>query len=122
VSSSAKPAALVPLVDPADALTVGTHGTLITPHDPTKFRFNVGIRTLGDGATMTIERHNSSGAIVETLHKTYPSNYFTQDRFAVGADEALTFTISQGSAIVYGAGVDNSGQGLTFQIAWPSSD
>jgi hypothetical protein len=31
-------------------------------------------------------------------------------------------TAEQGSAIVYGAGVDNSGQGLTFQIAWPSSD
>jgi hypothetical protein len=71
---------------------------------------------------MTIERHDSSGAVVQTVQKTYPSNYFVQEPFAVGPDEALTFSIDQGSAIVYGAGVDNSGQGLTFQIAWPSSD
>src|SRR5437870_171429 len=34
-----------------------------------------------------------------------------------GPDGAMTFTIEQGSAIVYGAGVDNSGQGLTDRVA-----
>ena len=121
-ASAVKPSAQVPLVDPADALTVGKRGTLVSPHDPIKFRFNFGIRTLGDGATITIDRHNSSGAVLQTVHFVYPSNYFVQLPAAAGADESWTFSIEQGSAIVYGAAVDNSGQGLTFQIAWPSTD
>lgn len=127
-ASPGKPSAQVPLVDPADALTTGTRGTLITPHDPSTTRFNVGIRTLSEGVTLTIERHSTSGAVTKTVHKTYPADYFVQFSAsdflgaAAGADEALTFTVDQGSAIVYGVGVDNSGQGLTFQIAWPSTD
>jgi hypothetical protein len=46
-----------------------------------------------------------------------PTWHLTVRGIKVGPDEALTITIKRGSAIVYGAGVDNSGQGLTFQIA-----
>jgi hypothetical protein len=126
-ASASKPSAQVPLVAPADALSVGTRGTLITPRDA-GHRFNIGIRTLAEGATLTIERHNASGAVVQTVHRSYPPNYFVQIAASdllgapTGTDEALTFLIDAGSAIVYGAGVDNAGMGLTLQVAWPTTD
>jgi hypothetical protein len=84
------------------------------PPDPSKFRFNVGVRTLGDGASMAATLRSSSGAVDKTTTKTYPANFFEQatlDGFLGGAsvvgNETLTLRITAGEAIVYGATVDN---------------
>src|SRR6185436_9241251 len=53
-AASGMPSVQVPQVDPASALSAGSHGTLIAPADPVRTRFNIGIRTLGQGVGMTI--------------------------------------------------------------------
>lgn len=94
--------------------TSGATLLLNCPPDPSKFRFNVGVRSLADGASMTATLRNSGGAVVKTVTKTYPANFFEQkslDAFLGGAsvsgNETLTLQMTAGEAIVYGATVDN---------------
>ncbi|MEO8383519.1 MAG: ScyD/ScyE family protein [Acidobacteriota bacterium] len=114
--------AQVPLVDPADALWAGSIGSLITP-GTAGTRFNIGIRTLSEGVSLTIEQHDTNGAVVATVHRAVPANTFVQIPADVllgaapGPNQALTFTVDSGSAIVYGAGVDNDASGMTLQLA-----
>lgn len=113
----------IPAVDPADALTTGTRGTLITPSDPTQQRFNIGIRTLGGGATLAIHLHDSTGALVSTITRGFAPDYFLQFAFAellgraAGANQSVTFEVLSGSAIVYGSAVDNTSGTMSLQIA-----
>ena len=95
--------------------TSGATLLLTCPPDPSKFRFNVGVRSLADGASMTATLRSSSGAVVKTVTKTYSANYFEQktlDAFLGGAsvvgNETLTLQMTAGEAIVYGATVDNT--------------
>jgi hypothetical protein len=94
--------------------TSGATLLLTCPPDFSKFRFNVGVRTLADGAAMTATLRNSQGSVVKTVNKTYPPNYFVQtslDVFLGGAtvvgNESLTLQMTAGEAVVYGATVDN---------------
>jgi hypothetical protein len=94
--------------------TTGDTLRLICSPDPSKFRFNVGVRTLGNGASLTATLRSSSGAVVKTVTKTYPAIFFQQttlDAFLGGAtvvgNESLTLQMTAGEAIVYGATVDN---------------
>ena len=87
---------------------------LTCPPDPSRFRFNVGVRTLSDGASMTATLRNSAGAVVKTATKTYSANLFQQttlDAFVGGVslagNETLTLQITAGEAVVYGATADN---------------
>ena len=113
----------IPALDPADALTTGARGTLITPADPQKQRFNIGIRTLGSGAALRIRLHDQSGAVVSTVTRPFEANFFQQFSFAdlfsmaQGANQAITFEVLAGSAIVYGTAVDNSSGAMTLQLA-----
>lgn len=113
----------IPMVDPADALTAGAPGTLIAPSDPARQRFNIGIRTLGGGASLTIRLHDASGAAVTSVARALPANYFQQSSFAdlfdraQGANQSITFEVTSGSAIVYGAAVDNTSGAMSLQLA-----
>jgi hypothetical protein len=113
----------IPAVDPADALTAGTRGTLITPSDPTQQRFNIGIRTLGSGATLAIHLHDATGALLETVTRGFAPDYFLQLAFAdllgtsAGANQSVTFEVLSGSAIVYGSAVDNTSGTMSLQLA-----
>ena len=113
----------IPAVDPANALTLGTRGTLITPSDPTRQRFNIGIRTLGSGAVLTIRLHDATGDVVSTVTRPFGADFFQQFSYAElfggvqGANHAITFEVLAGSAIVYGAAVDNSSGAMSLQIA-----
>jgi hypothetical protein len=113
----------IPTVDPADALTAGTRGTLITPADPTQQRFNIGIRTLGSGATLAMHLHDTTGALLETVTRNFGPDYFLQLAFAdllgtsAGANQSVTFEVLSGSAIVYGSAVDNTSGTMSLQLA-----
>ncbi|HYR30208.1 MAG TPA: hypothetical protein VEU30_17205, partial [Thermoanaerobaculia bacterium] len=113
----------IPAVDPADALTAGMHGLLITPANPSQQRFNIGIRTLGRGADLTIRLHDASGNVIATVSRAFGADYFQQFTFAEllgatqGAGQAISIEVSSGSAIVYGAAVDNASGAMTLQIA-----
>ena len=114
-------------VRPAQALGTGDRGILIGPPDTTLFRFNVGVRTLSTGAQMTVIARDAAGAVLRTVTKSYPANYFQQLNVApflelgpaetFGPNTTLTIDVTSGSAIVYGATADNRTQDPSMQIA-----
>jgi hypothetical protein len=119
---------LIPAVDPAAAITSGMRGTLITPADPSRQRFNIGIRTLGGETQLVLRLRDSSGAVLSTTTRVFAANYFQQFRFGdlfgttLGASQSITIEASSGSAIVYGSAVDNSTGAMSLQLAAPAID
>jgi hypothetical protein len=106
-----------PLFDPSK-ITGGTGvsvtGVLITPPDTTRYRFNVGIRTIGGpvGVSITVKDHH--GNVVHTFSHTYASDSFNQvsvhdflGGFDPDPDDTILVTYSNGRAIIYGATTDN---------------
>jgi hypothetical protein len=111
-------------VTPPDALVAGERGFLIAPPDAALYRFNVGVRTLGAGATLTITARNTAGTVTRVLTRTYPPNYFEQrdsasflNGAAAAANESFAIQVVSGSAIVYGATVDNHTNDPSLQLA-----
>ena len=111
-------------VAPAEALVAGESGFLIAPPDSALYRFNVGVRTLVSGATLTITARNAAGTVTRTLTRTYLPHYFEQrdsasflNGAAVAANESITIQVVSGSAIVYGATVDNRTNDPSLQLA-----
>ena len=116
----------VPSVTDANVLVAGSRGLLVTPSDLSRFRFNVGVRTLSNGVTMSISVYDAIGAQLRTVNRTFPPNYFAQFAAsdllgaAIGANQSIVFSIDAGSVVVYGSSVANGGGGSTLQIAQPS--
>jgi hypothetical protein len=104
-------------------LTAGTAGVLIAPADPARFRFNMGVRTLSAGASLSIEVRSATGTLARVVPKTLPPNYFVQQSSSVflgaplGPGDSLTVRVTAGSAVVYGATVDNTTNDPSFQVA-----
>jgi uncharacterized protein YjdB len=107
----------------ADALQNGQTGVLIAPADQ-KFRLNVGVRTLEQGASMTLTVHDKDGTVVKTSSRTYLSTFFQQvgssvilDGYVLTGGETITIQITAGSAFVYGSTTDNTTQDPSVQFA-----
>lgn len=96
-----------------EVLARGVTGFLVTPRDPARTRFNIGVRTLYSGATIQVTLRDENGLIVRTASHTYTANYFVQTDAAsfvggpISGDQSIQITISSGSAIVYGSTTDN---------------
>jgi hypothetical protein len=107
-----------PLISPSDVTGgpgVSVTGVLVCPADLSRYRYNVGLRTLGAPVHVSVSVLDSSGAIVHTASHDYPANYFVQttvseflDGFSIGDAHSLRITFSGGGLIVYGATVDNT--------------
>ncbi|HEX7149841.1 MAG TPA: Calx-beta domain-containing protein [Thermoanaerobaculia bacterium] len=103
----------LPVVTPDDALLAGETATLFAPADPVAMRFNVGVRTLDDGATLTIEVRSRDGALLQTTTRDYAANWFHQVSGAdfagapLSAGDYLVIRVTRGSAVLYGATIDN---------------
>lgn len=116
------PTIQVPQVDPADALTIGSRGTLIAPSGA-GMRFNIGIRTLAHDTTITVRLYDANGVELHSSGRSFPANYFQQFAatdlvgMAPGANQSVVITIDGGSAIVYGATIDNATGNGTLQVA-----
>lgn len=101
------------LVPTADALFPGQGGTLLPPSNLQRYRFNIGIRTLGTGAFLNVTVRDRSGTIRRSFSATYPANYFFQlsagDFLGVTPQpgDSIRFTLNSGQAIVYGATADS---------------
>jgi hypothetical protein len=108
-------------INPADAPAAGDSGVVIAPADLRKFRFNVGIRTLG-GARLTITVRDRDGAVVKSVDKSYDPTFFTPaasallDNLALNGGESLTFTINSGRAIIYASTMDNITNDPAMQV------
>jgi len=113
-------------IDPSDSRVIGAGftGFLVAPVDPTKTRFNIGVRTGFSGATLTAVLRDTNGAVLKTVSKTYLPNFFEQvdstSFFAgtvVGANQSIAITVSGGSAIIYGSTTDNTTNDPNIQFA-----
>ena len=114
------------VIDPNDprVIPAGFTGFLVTPVDPAKTRFNIGVRTLFSGATLTAILRDTNGTALKTVTKTYLPNFFEQvdsttffAGTAIGANQSISITVSSGSAIVYGATTDNTTNDPNIQFA-----
>jgi hypothetical protein len=113
---------------PGDALGPGQRGTLISPTDPLLFRFNIGIRTLAAGATLTITVRTAAGQVRKAFTRSYPPNYIVQTTAgqfslpeesspSLDSDESVAVEVTAGYAIIYGATVDNRTNDPSLQLA-----
>jgi hypothetical protein len=114
------------VIDPSDPRVINTGFTafLVTPVDPTKTRFNIGVRTGFSGATLTAVLRDTNGTALKTVTKSYLPNWFEQvdstsffAGTAVGANQSISITVSVGSAIVYGSTTDNITNDPNIQFA-----
>ena len=106
-----------------DALQSGESGVLIAPADQ-KFRFNIGVRSLEQGTSMTLTVRDKDGALVKTATRTYGPTFFQQvgsatmlDGYVLTGGETITIQITAGSAFVYGSTTDNTTQDPSVQFA-----
>jgi photosystem II stability/assembly factor-like uncharacterized protein len=110
-----------------EALQPGQTGVLLLPPDFAVARFNVGVRTLEDGASVTFALKNAAGVSLGSISRVFPPNYHEQQDGArsLAARElppggSMSITVSSGAAIVYGATVDNRTGDPSLQIAGSS--
>jgi hypothetical protein len=116
-------------IDPAQrgsgspVLTGGTTGILVVPADLTKYRFNIGIRTLSSGAGFTLWIRRADGTTAHGELRSYDPNFFEQvsgNEFAgvpLQENDSIEIVVERGSAIVYGATTDNTTNDPSFQYA-----
>jgi streptogramin lyase len=110
-----------------DALTPQVSGALVVPADPTRFRFNLGVRTLEAESTATLTLRDASGAVVKTVERELPATFHEQrsaveflDVSTLPAGGSIGISIASGSAIFYGATVDNTTGDPSLQVARPA--
>ncbi|MFY9550607.1 MAG: hypothetical protein WAU32_05600 [Thermoanaerobaculia bacterium] len=101
----------------------GATGFLTAPSNVTNFRFNIGVRSLLSGASITFRVRDASGAIVRTVTKDYAPTVYEQQPAStllggpIGANDSIEVSVGGGSAIVYGATADNRTQDPSVQFA-----
>jgi len=107
----------------SDALQSGDSGALIAPADQ-KFRLNIGVRTLDQGASMTLTVRDKDGIVVKTATRSYNPTFFQQvgsatilDGYVLTGGETITIQVTAGSAFVYGSTTDNTTQDPSVQFA-----
>ena len=106
------------------ALLPGDHGVLLAPSDPANERMNVGVRTLGSGALVTVTVRGANGfAKGSPLQKSYPANYYEQKTLAEfiapvtsAANDSIDVRVSSGGLFVYGATADNRTNDPSLQV------
>jgi hypothetical protein len=110
---------------PTDALQAGQTGSIIAVSDLTRFRLNIGVRTLEQGAVMTIVVKDRDGIVLKTFERSYAPTYFEQSSSAaflgitLTGGESISFRVTSGSAFLYGATTDNTTNDPSLQFAWP---
>jgi hypothetical protein len=107
-----------------EALRPGSAGVLLLPADLARFRFNIGVRTLDLGASATLTLRDAAGLVVATVPRTFSATYHEQQSAAeflgvssLPAGGSVTIAVTSGSAIFYGATVDNTTGDPSLQIA-----
>lgn len=111
-------------LSPSEALAAGQTGLLIAPSDFQKFRFSIGLRTLGTGATLTFTLRDAYGSVLRELTENYPGTFYIQRSSAetfpgvtFTGDESVTVEVSSGAAFVYATVADNITNDPSIQIA-----
>lgn len=111
-----------PLVDPEDALAPGDTGLLIGPANTRAARFNIGVRTLDEPATILFTILSRTGAEMKQVRREYPRTFFEQRPShevldtTLGDNDVIEIKVERGRAIVYGASTDNITQDPSLQV------
>jgi hypothetical protein len=107
-----------------EALQPGSTGVLIAPSDVTKFRLNIGVRTLASGAAVTITVRDKDGVEVKSVTKSFDPTFFSQqtsgqllDGYVLTGGETISFNVTSGSLFIYGATTDNTTNDPSVQFA-----
>jgi hypothetical protein len=106
-------------------LESGDVGTLVAPADLTKFRMNIGVRSLSNGASLFIGlRDSTNGHTRQLVTRNYSADFFDQlpakdflNGTDVGPNDLIEISVESGRAIVYGASVDNVTNDTSLQLA-----
>lgn len=112
----------VPLVPFTAALTHGDSGTLVAPRDPVRFRFNVGIRSLDNGASIDVIVRDAGGAERKRQAMSYPATFFEQAPgnvfagVALQANDSIEIRVISGGVVVYATAVDNQTNDSSIQV------
>lgn len=112
-------------IAPDHGLPFGGYGYLSLPADLVNFRMNVGVRTLGDGATLFVSYIDAGGHRTSApLTKVYQANYFEQVPVAdflgtngYAPNSSIEIYVNAGSAIVYASTTDNRTQDSSIKFA-----
>jgi hypothetical protein len=106
------------------ALQSGQSGMLFAPDDVARFRLNVGVRTLANGAAATITVRDKDGTVVKRATRSYQPTFFVQvssaaflDDYTLAGGETITVELTSGSAFIYGATTDNATNDPSVQFA-----
>ena len=105
------------------AISAGQEAYMLSPPSFLRSRFNVGVRSLGQGATLHVTVRNRGGEVIRTLAKVYGPDYFEQtsvESFLGGpltGNECLSIQVTAGSAVIYGATTDNLTNDPSYQRA-----
>ena len=114
------------VIDPdgTRVINAGSTGFLITPSDTGRTRFNIGVRTLVAGASLTAILRATNGTVIRTITRNYLPNWFEQVDAAtffsgtpVGSNQSIAIIVTSGSAIVYGSTTDNTTNDPNIQFA-----
>ena len=95
---------------------------LIVPRDLTRYRFNIGVRTLELGATIELTVRDATGNERHYRDLDLPANHFSQepgDVFvgtALRANESIAVRVISGRAILYATTVDNRTNDSSLQV------
>jgi hypothetical protein len=96
-----------------DAYRTPEHAFFPIPQSLTDFRQNIGIRSLGDGATLTFSTFTSTGAFLTSIDRDYTPNFFEQLSASAffGANYVaggvIKIRVKTGTAIFYVSTTDN---------------
>jgi hypothetical protein len=93
---------------------ISVTGVLVGPPDLARYRFNIGIRTIGGPVGVSVIVKNPDGDVIHTFSTVYPADFYTQvsahdflGGFDLGENDSIVVTYSNGRAIIYGATTDN---------------
>jgi hypothetical protein len=106
-----------------ETLFAGVTGYLIGPADAAHFRYNIGVRSLFSGVFLTVTERDASGATVRAATQSFPPTYLVQVDAAaflggpLGNNHSLQISVSDGSAIIYGATADNTTNDPSIEFA-----
>lgn len=104
-------------------LKPSTTGYLVIPTDLTAYRFNIGLRTMAAGVSVSIFVQDADGNATFFTQKSYGANLiFQQEGSAflgtpLPPGGTLRFQVQAGAAIIYGATADNITQDPSLQYA-----
>ena len=118
----------VPVDDVGLTGTTGSYtGVLLGPYIVSRYRYNVGLRTVGGPVHVDVRVLDGAGTLVHETSQDYPAEYFVQttvtdflNGFALGDNHSLVITFSGGGGlIIYGATVDNTTNDPSAQFLVP---